>query len=608
MNKQFRNRSYERVTLRVFNVTAQGDATNADSGHTAFSDLDTLLVEAAAPVSTYATLEPDRFVLDGTQLPVPSSAYTDYGYCSSAISDENGDFSAPPTITITFGAEYDLAGISFEFDSVTGDYPTDIDINWYHSGDVLIATETIQPDSVSFMLSKKVSDCAKIVVAINSTSDPYRRARIRKVLLGIKQSFDNTRLQNSTVTQDVDPLARWLPTESMKVNILDPDMLYDPDNPNGYWEYVDILAPIGISKGYTLDDGTVEWLPEIMHVLDGKPSVSGMYVSFDGHRTLYNLTGTYNKGAFPATTVSLYDLAEDVLIDALGANGSWSIDTALQSIYTSAPLPVKTHRECLQLIAHAGMATLYTDHNGIITIKSGYMPDETTDIAYNGMNSAWSTATVDKISPLYAVDVLQYQYVPAASATTVYSGAATINGTETIHVDFSMAKDLSASVTGGTLNSSALYAAGADLNITASGTVTITVTGKSVNTVTLSNPFITGLNSTGETETADNPLVTSTAHQKQLAQYRAEYLALRSTYTLSVRGNPEIEVGDIVTFAVGTESSGAEQAAIGLVLKTKTDFKSALSGEVILKRLTNNRNNMAYANEFYSGETIMGVL
>lgn len=41
---------------------------------------------------------------------------------------------------------------------------------------------------------------------------------------------------------------------------------------------------------------------------------------------------------------------------------------ALKDVKTKAPMPVLSHRECLQIIANAGRCVLYTDANGVIVM------------------------------------------------------------------------------------------------------------------------------------------------------------------------------------------------------------------------------------------------
>jgi hypothetical protein len=75
----------------------------------------------------------------------------------------------------------------------------------------------------------------------------------------------------------------------------------------------------------------------------------------------------YYKGIIGSTT--LYDLAQSVLQDYGFYDTDYSIDTALNSIYTTNPLKICTYKEALQQIAIAGMCVYYVDRQGIIILK-----------------------------------------------------------------------------------------------------------------------------------------------------------------------------------------------------------------------------------------------
>ena len=92
----------------------------------------------------------------------------------------------------------------------------------------------------------------------------------------------------------------------------------------------------------------------------------------------------------------MYDLAIDVLHDA-GVT-SYSIPTYLQNIITYAPLPIATHRECLQLIANAGRCVLYTGVDGEIVMRLQL----TADVSLSD-NGHYKWASLQGISSLLLV-------------------------------------------------------------------------------------------------------------------------------------------------------------------------------------------------------------
>lgn len=603
MAKLQRNRSYMRVLLQIFNLIAESGVQTSVSSKTAFSALNFVGDNHTDPVN-YATLEQNRFVLDGTQQPVPNGAPYQYaGFVSDTISDANGGWASPPTIILEFSQDYGFSGLTFTFDEFMGEYVSSMRVTFLNLAGKQVYQGVVYPNSPQWVFSTKINGASKIILECLTSSVPERRARIMGLRLGVERMFDNTRISSSEMVHDVDPMARRLPTETFTVSILDYQQEYDPDNPNSFWEYVDAMTPMSLRYGYQLDSGQIEWLPPIRHHLDGKPSVSDWKVSFSATRQLGALTGTYRKGTF--ATKTLAQLAEEVLTDALGTplpgETLWELDEVLSTITTSAPLPVLTHQECLQLIANAGMCALYTNSSGVVCLTSGWKP-ETSAVGPMDFNTVLSRPVVDKVPPLYAEDVLMYQYEVEPESSELLSMSVVVDGTTTLQLNFSTAQNVQISVTGATVTRQTIYAASADITLSGNGTANISVTGNAVQTSTSSAPLVVAPSITGETETVENQLVTTAEHRESLAQYRAEYLSLRSAYTVEYRGEPAYETGDYLLLQTNFTSG-----AMALLLRNSISFNGALSGEAILKRVTNLTSKYYAGNELYTGDTI-GVI
>ena len=195
---------------------------------------------------------------------------------------------------------------------------------------------------------------------------------MENVLYGLNVQFVNKDIVSTQQKHDVYPLSRRLPTETMQFTILDYEHKYDPDNPAGIYAYVDKNSPIEIQFGYELPDGSVEWIKPDNYVLNAKPSAQNNQATFNGTGLIGSLTGTFYKSKLGSK--SLYDMVQEVLLDAgltLTEQGEnpWEIDDALKDMFTTAALPIDTHMNCLQLIAHAACCRLYTDDDNIIHIR-----------------------------------------------------------------------------------------------------------------------------------------------------------------------------------------------------------------------------------------------
>lgn len=369
MKAMLRNRSYVRITFGNVDTTAATDGEWESNGAASISEFET--VDYAYQYGdTYVSLELNRWALDGKSLLVPTGEDVQDGFISSLMSDAEGNFTTPPVITREFSLKHIFPGLTLTFDTRQQEWPLEVTADFYLNGAV-VDTQTVSITSVQTTISTTATEVDKVTITFDRCL-PYRRPRLENVLYGLNVQFVNKDIVSTQQKHDVDPLSRRLPTETMQFTILDYEHKYDPDNPAGIYAYVDKNSPIEIQFGYELPDGSVEWLKPDNYVLNAKPSAQNNQATFNGTGLIGSLTGTFYKSKLGSK--SLYDMAQEVLLDAgltlteQGAN-PWEIDEALKDMYTTAALPIDTHMNCLQLIAHAARCRLYTDDDNIIHIR-----------------------------------------------------------------------------------------------------------------------------------------------------------------------------------------------------------------------------------------------
>lgn len=369
MKAMLRNRSYVRITFGNVDTTAATDGEWESNGAASISEFET--VDYAYQYGdTYAALELNRWALDGKTLIVPTGEDVQDGFISSLMSDAEGNFSTPPVITREFSLKHIFPGLTLTFDTRQQEWPLEVTADFYLNGEV-VDTQTVSITSVQTTISTTATEVDKVTITFDRCL-PYRRPRLENVLYGLNVQFVNKDIVSTQQKHDVDPLSRRLPTETMQFTILDYEHKYDPDNPAGIYAYVDKNSPIEIQFGYELPDGSVEWLKPDNYVLNAKPSAQNNQATFNGTGLIGSLTGTFYKNKLGSK--SLYNMAEEVLLDAgltLTEQGTnpWEIDEALKDMFTTAALPIDTHMNCLQLIAHAACCRLYTDDDNIIHIR-----------------------------------------------------------------------------------------------------------------------------------------------------------------------------------------------------------------------------------------------
>lgn len=580
MASLLRNRSYVRVIFENVNPYAASDGMWIANSSALWSETDTLDYVYDYN-GRYETLEQNRWLLDGNGKIIPIDFNISSGFVSDQMTDIDGLFEDNPVLTRTFSSAKNLLGLTFVWDTQAQEWPISIELRLYDENDETIFTKSVQPSKAETYIETNAQGVSKIELEYKAML-PYRRARLEAVKYGMTRIFENKEIQRTAQAHDVDPITRRLPQERFEFSVIDYEREYDPDNPQGAYEFIDLNSPVSVQYGYELPDGTVEWIKADRYKLSGKPSVDQNVARFSATGLLGSMTGTYYKSELG--TKNLYDMAVAVLRDANltpASDGSdpWIIDEELQNIQTTGVLPIATHATCLQIIAHAACRKLWTDDDNIIHIgrqeqyASGYKAPFTLD--FSSMKDG--SPVVSKVDPLRAVHVWKYGFTTAGSSSEIYKG--TITG-RTAHIEFSgVAQNVSFTVSGGSVSSSTkVYARAADLVFEADGTKTVTVYGKTLQES--STVYTFEYADDGSIDEEKNPLVTNDQMVENMAAWVSGWLMQRSTYDADYRGNPELETGDPINFQTRYQNE-----ALGLVLTDEITFNGALSGHVKVKVL-----------------------
>lgn len=368
MKKLLRGRSFCKVSFSNINTEMSHEGEWESDGSEEYSEVATLDYNYSYG-DTIAALELNRWAMDGKSIILPDVPWND-GFVSSHLSNNEGVYLSSPAIDRVFDSAHNLPGLTIKFDSREGEHPLNVTVVFYLEGDI-VGYVTTDVESTTLEIDKHFDAVDEIKVIFNSML-PYRKPRVEYIMFGLELIFGNNELVHTHQAHDVDPLSRRLPDENFEFTILDFEKYYDPDNPQGIYTYIDKNSPVKIQFGYELDDGTVEWVKADRYVLSAKPSVKDLQATFKGTGLVGSLTKTYYKDTLGEK--NFYDMAESVLMDAdlpLTEEGQnpWEIDESLQEMYTTACLPIDTHMNCLQMIAHACRCRLFTDDDNIIHIK-----------------------------------------------------------------------------------------------------------------------------------------------------------------------------------------------------------------------------------------------
>ena len=541
--------SFVEVSLTLTDPDAYENATAEDNGAIYISNTEQIVSEVDKEIVPYATLEQNLWVLDGSRVIIPLSDYGDCGYISESICNENGIFENLPIVTVNFSqVNVNLVpGVTIIWGNSYGEYAVDFTVTAYNGETVVATKDVVGNKDMTSIITMDIVNYDRITVSISKWCLPYRRARITEFLPGTIKTYSKSDLFSFEHSQEVDPISASLPKSEISFSIDNVDNAYNPNNLESLSKYLIERQEVKSRYGYKIGD-TIEWLDcGTFYMSEWDAPQGGMTANFKARDLLEFMTGTYYYGVYSPNGVSLYDLAVAVLQDAdlpLEDDGvvKWVIDESLKNIYTTAPLPIDTHANCLQLIANAGGCVIYQDRKGVLHIEPFTQTE--TDYAINHFNS-YSKSEISLSKPLRQVDVSCYSYSIAEQSSELYKGTMSISGTQELLISYSgTATNVSATVSGGTLNSATYYANVCVLNITANSDVTITVTGKTLETSSVRVVTLSGV--TGETITVDNLLITNQDRAIAIGSWVESYMKNRMVLSSDWRADPRLDALDIV--------------------------------------------------------------
>ncbi len=568
------NESFIEIELGLTDPEAVESAVPIATDVAPFAHLDQVVSRTVRNITPYATLERNLWVLDGSKKILPTTNFVDTSYVGNVLSNSDCTFTSNPVVELTFPRVFYsyLPGLIIVWDTAHGDYAVDFKITLYKEGVKGSEKLVTGNDATRTVVDMDINEYDKIVVEILKWSSPRRRARIARIHLGKSITYEKGDLFGTfTHSQEVDPLSAKMPKMSLKFGVNNVDDSYNPYNQAGISKYLVERQEIQVRYGYRikrdvewimLEDLTwgdiegkswgelegegIEWIPGGTFYLSGWDAPqNGLYANFEARDILEFMNGIFMKGVYRPDGISLKALAEEVLLDAglperEDGLPPWKLHSSLNSITTTAPLPLVRHSECLQMIANAAGCVMYVDREGFLRIEPA--PTSMTDYKVDNFNS-YKRPEVALTKPLKQVDVSYYSFVVDAEVKEIYKGQLSVSGTETIQIAYSNpAVETVATVGGGTLVSATYYTSACELEITASGVVEITIVGKELKTSEAIVTVSTG--EPGETQSVKNKLITSQSRAASVANWVKEYLTNRRIVSLNWRADPRLDALD----------------------------------------------------------------
>lgn len=584
IEKQVRNFSYIKVNFGIVDSNASGDSTITDNGSLYYSQSDQIDLGRNVE-KKYLTFEHNKFVLDGFNL-LPEIGQTTFyqGFVSNSISNSSGVFVTPPKITINFPSLFAFIGLTFRFNKLQNSYPSEFRVTAYN-GAAVVYDSVKNPTSPDFILDEPVPAaglfCNKIELTFNKTYPFRRRAELEYIMFGIVKTFTDEDITDSLWTRELSLMSTRLPKNEFSFSILDKNLDYNPENPQGVWQYLEERQPVWFQYGYELDSGDIEWIDASTLYSVGKVRVgSGSslpVVTFSTESILNSLEEIYYQGIYYPSGRSLYDLAIDVLTFAnlpLLRDGTipYVVDTALQSIITRVPLPEMKIKEVLQLIANAGRCIIDCNRLGQIEIKRYVEPVAGVDTFKFTFDKIITPPMLEKSQLLLSVETFSNTVTVEPDTTIIHTSNVSLPAPTECLFKYDMSTDITLNAGAGiTVHDAPTYYAGS-CRVTVSGTGTITVVGKKLIFSKDGVTYVAG--TSGFICPIENSLLNSSSDAYDYAEWIGSILVRRNEYVITDRGYPEMDTGDLIL--VDTLFTNEMESTVTSI---KIKYDGTLSGE-----------------------------
>jgi hypothetical protein len=584
LKKPKRNLGFLKVKFNIVDPETNPDLSS--NSEEIFSDLDNIKETTIPQSKNYATLEKNFWLLNDSQ-PIYGSEELEQTYVSSYMSDKNCLFSDKACITLTSSVYLTTLGLTMVFDSIDKNYAKKLKVKAYRDSTMIMDkdyTLSSYSDRLIFADNEELVRWNKIEIYFIESSLPYRRIRVNQLLFGIMETYTDENLISAESKEKTTMINSELPTHTFKFTIDNMNKLFNPDNPQGWYRYILQQQPISYEWGYQLDDGTIEWILGGKMLLTGSVEVGENQVSFSTTSLINYLTKVYKKGVYNSSGRSLYDLAVDVLEDSNIDSSQYNLWSGLKSIKTDAPLPKLEARQLLQIIATTGNCILFTNRENVINIQPFNYVLNPDGMSYDFITS---NPVVKVQSELHNTIIYINHYSKEDNVSELFKNESLeITGTKTIEIEYDLATDISATITGGTIVNANYYGRYAILKITNTGedTISLKVSGKKINnSQTIDSKQF---NDDGENIEYKNDLITQmveSSKETKLKDFIGNWYNNRNIYSFENRGDIVKDTREIIPIETDFSNN-----LIGYLVENNINYDGAWSGNSVVVKVGDN--------------------
>ena len=312
----------------------------------------------------YATLEKDRWALDGTFdiFPDnPADLTDDVGFIGDSLCDGDGVFSSPAWVQLNFSNVSVLQACSvwFSADPLDG-YAVDFTIEVKQGGTTYFSQTVTGNRSVSVSFEGfTVYNPDAIRVTVTKWSIPFRRLRAVEIVPGIYEQWTNDILASLDISQEVNFSCLSLPYGTCTLSMDNLSRRFEPRSKSGLFQSIEERQGIPLSLGVETPSGT-EWVPAgIYYQKSGGWTTgnNGLTMQWD----LVDIVGLLADRAYipPATLPTTLNEWAQSLVAQLGVNFAdrCHVDPGYSALSITATLADIQGKTCGEILRFACMAT-----------------------------------------------------------------------------------------------------------------------------------------------------------------------------------------------------------------------------------------------------------
>ncbi len=568
--------TFIRLSWSITNPELQGTlSVDCDTpvGRAYYSKPETIIANTIYPFESYATFEPNQWLLDGSKRHIPISDYGDTGFVSNEI------LTSEELI------------VKIKLDNLVDKVLPGITIVWYENeyckrGKIKILKQnsiikviSFENDEPRMSILEEIIDFDEIHIISEEWCLPNRRVRINKVLLGIERTYEKQDLLEFRHKANFKVLTSHAPENNIhfKLNNLNNEFDTFSDMNQGTTKYLMENQEIKLEYGMKIDN-QIKYIQAGRFYLDSwKSTYKGLAAEFTATSILSYLKKEYYKDVYRENPISLYDLAKNILdfanLPLDGEAYNYTIDDKLKNIYTKGFLQPATCIDCLKFITQAGMCNMWIDHQGKLNIKDIEKSEKGTIESF--IIQQKPTIKLESIVDEIKVEISEYKENSEVKELAKLGVEEGQNQT-LIYRSGIFAKDYVVEINHGNIISTEMYGAYGIIEYNATSPAEIKIKGRPIESKTTEySKKIKDIDVERKPLDVKNPLIADGEMAENVAEWVESIVVKRRILSIGKwRANPIYETGDVVHIT----GSGLNEDII--LTEISTTFNGAFSGSL----------------------------